>query len=218
MNKKLLLSAGAIVATGVMSIGCGLSTATGQWVDAKSTVWVVGKDKIPYRINLELIAPTTYQDEGTTGVNEQRSLVVSIYQCPKGKCGSTTPYVATLGQKTATSKATDPVYDNNDLNNVTAHVVGWGTTLDVTWKGTAPGSPVDGAPAMNGTDVASSTTWKAPATVTFLGVTCTDAAATVTRTTRVSPLGIAYPHGKTVPAGAVPGVPTSGRCSAPLSK
>ena len=208
-----MLAAGAITATGVMSIGCGFSTAAGQWIDAKSHVWILGKDKIPYRIDVDLIVPATVQGESVSAANVARSVVLSIYRCPAGKCANTTPYVVTVAVKTATTKPTDAQYDDSNLNAINTRITGWGSTLDVTWKSTAPSSPVDGSPGMEGTDLAASGTWKATATVSFLGVTCTDTAATVYRTTRVSPLGYTWPQGKTLPAKAVPGIPAAKRCT-----
>jgi hypothetical protein len=218
MLKKKFLAPVAIVVTGVLSIACGLSTTAGQWIDAKSTVWILGKDKVPYRVTVELLVPTRAGGENVTVANVLPYLVVSVATCPGGTCASTTPYVIAPTAKTTTTKPTDPQYDDDDLNDVMAQVTGWGTTLNAEWKGTAPSSPVDSSTSTDNNSVGSSANWKAVATIKFLGLTCADPAATITRITQASPMGVTWPIGKALPANAVPGIPVGAKCLAAPKK
>jgi hypothetical protein len=215
---RIVRFAVAVCATGAFSLACGVNIgpapAAGQYVDAKATAWVLGSDRVPYRIDAELIVPTTlvveqagYVESAEASSGTPNNLVVWVYKCPARKCPTkTTPFVQPVAPPVTSPAPTAAVYDDRDLSTVTTRIFGWTSSLAVRWQGTPPASAAD-TPAQSGSDMRGASTWRAKATLSFLGVQCTNIAATVTRTTTISPLGLASPVGKLVPPTSVPGVP-----------
>jgi hypothetical protein len=215
MRKYLhLLVMGAVV----VALGA-CNYVAGQYVDATATVWVLGADKVPYRIGVQLYTHQAVAAAGervnvTEGTVTERA-IVTVAKCPSYKCLSATPYVATVAVKTASSKPTEATYDDSDAAKLVLAVPGWGGALKVVWnarpQGVVDGAP--GAPSADG-DVDSAGTATSATQVTFLGATCTDPKGVVVRHTTVSPYGLTQPLGKRVPLVVTPDLPARPKCVA----
>ena len=214
MRKQLhLLVLGAVV----VALGA-CNYLVGQYTDATATVWVMGSDKVPYRIGVQLYArqtvdAATVREPARAGTFTERA-VVTVARCPAYKCLSATPYVAALTVKSTSSKPTDMTYDDSDAKKIVLNVPGWGSALTVVWND-RPQGVLDGAPAPGADgDVESKGTATGPTQVTFLGVTCTDPKGVVVRHTTVSPYGLTQPLGKRVPNVVTPDLPKRPKCVA----
>jgi hypothetical protein len=207
-----------VTGVGLASIGCGTNLYAGQYYDAKSTVWMIGKDRVPYRLTIELFAPVRAQGESAYEGIFNIEGVLWMARCPAYKCESTTPYAKTLAIESTTSKPTDATYNSDDAKSIRFVIPGWGSALKVEWKGPGADSPIDTPALAADHDADGSTTWKATAVVSFLGVVCQDASGTVTRHTAVSALGLSQPVGRDVPVDAARYQPSKPRCVAAPKK
>lgn len=132
---------------------------------------------------------------------------VRVAKCAKGTCTVPVTYFAPLP---ATA------YQAGDLKNVTVTLTAFGKPLVVNWAGAGPAQSYDTTPAVSGTDVDLSSAWTATAKVTFLGLTCTDTAASAARRTTVYATGFAEPTGMVPLPNVVPvGQPAAAKSCRP---
>jgi hypothetical protein len=187
---------GAVVAAAAVLIGslvgcAGVTASEAQYIDATATIWVVGHDKVPYRLIVEFIA-SVGQAPPLSGLSTTpfSYLVVSSSRCPRKKCGPATTYQQSL---------VDNQYDVGNLSALWAHSGAYGKGVTVTWKGTGPSMPLDTTPNVGAAGADLSTSWPTKATLTGFGATCIDATSTVIRHTRLTPAALTTPVGVTPP-------------------
>lgn len=195
VRKLVLMVLSAVLPASLLS--CGLATAE-QYVEAGAQVWLVGKDRVLYSVNVQFLATTELSNTADAVHPAFAYLVVRAAACPKGKCGASTVYVQELVRSQ---------YDMSDLKRVVVRSGSFGGGFEVTWTGAGPEMAVDTVPNVSGTDVDVSSAWPATASVKAFGRTCTDKAASAARHTHAAPHAFTKPVGKAAPFGHGPGLP-----------
>jgi len=199
MMRRLVAAIAAAAGFAALTVGCGVAVADKQYVDATATYWVIGHDRVPYRLNVELIASiSAVPTVAVVSSQKFAYLVVSSTRCPGKKCGSASTYTQAL---------VDNQYDNADLKKIWAHTGAYGGGLTITWASSGPSSPLDLTPNAGTSGADLSSAWAAPAKIQVFGTTCVDAAALASRHTHASPNAMTTPVGKPAPFKTGPGLP-----------
>lgn len=211
MKARMAGAAVIAVSLALMLLGCGVTASAARYVDATSTVWFIGHNGTPYRVTVEFIASVNdLPANADASATNFAYLVVSSSTCPHKKCRAATTYQQSLVSNQ---------YDDSNLADLNVHVGSFGRGFAVTWKGTAPGTPLDTTPNAGAAGVDLSSVWAATATVKAFGTTCKDTTAVASRHTHASPSAMSTPVGKTPPFKTGPDLPPGpARCTTPPSR